>query len=91
MLEDAETEAEMRQALECLMAGRTTFIIAHRIQSVMHADLILVFNRGRIVQSGTHESLLAEEGLYQQIYNLQTRSEDELQHEVRTAREMADV
>ncbi len=48
---DSETEAAIREALERLMRGRTTFIIAHRVQSVMRADLILVLDRGRIIQS----------------------------------------
>lgn len=79
---DTETEAEIRAALENLMKDRTTFIIAHRIQSVMNADLILVLEKGRIVQQGTHEQLLAQEGFYRQIYDLQTRIEVELQQEL---------
>jgi ATP-binding cassette, subfamily B, bacterial len=79
---DMETEAEMRQALADLMKNRTTFIIAHRLQSVMNADLILVFDQGKIVQRGTHESLLAEEGFYKQIFEIQTRIETELQKEM---------
>jgi len=75
---DMETEAAIRDALEQLMPGRTTFIIAHRIQTVMNADLILVLDHGRIVQCGAHEELLAAEGPYQQIFNLQARIEDEL-------------
>ena len=58
---DTETEAEIRAALEHLMQGRTTFIIAHRIQSVMNADLILVLDHGRIVQRGQHQELMAQE------------------------------
>ena len=61
---DTETEAEIREALERLMEDRTTFIIAHRIQSVMNADLILVLDKGKIVQHGTHDELLAQEGMY---------------------------
>src|SRR3990172_356430 len=57
---DLETEEEIRQALERLMWGRTTFIIAHRIQSVMNADLILVLDKGRVVQRGTHDELIAQ-------------------------------
>ncbi len=79
---DTETEAEIREALERLMQGRTTFIIAHRIQSVMNADLILVLNRGHIVQRGTHEQLMAQEGIYRQIYDVQTRIEFELEKEM---------
>jgi len=79
---DMETEAEMRQALSGLMENRTTFIIAHRLQSVMNADLILVFDKGQIVQRGTHASLLAQEGFYRQIFEIQTRIETELQKEM---------
>ena len=75
---DMETEAAIRDALQQLMPGRTTFIIAHRIQTVMDADLILVLDGGRVVQCGAHEDLLAEEGPYRQIFNLQARIEDEL-------------
>jgi ATP-binding cassette subfamily B protein len=79
---DTETEAEIRAALEHLMAGRTTFIIAHRVQSVMGADLILVLDHGRIVQRGTHQELLAEEGIYRRIYDMQVRIEVELEKEL---------
>ncbi len=80
---DTETEAEIRDALQKLMQGRTTFIIAHRIQSVMNADLILVFDKGHIVQRGTHADLMTQEGsIYHQIYNVQTRIEDELEKEI---------
>ena len=75
---DTETEAEIRTALERLMQGRTTFIIAHRIQSLMNADLILVLDKGRVVQRGTHDELMAQDGMYRQIYDLQARIEDEL-------------
>ncbi len=79
---DTETEGEIRAALTRLMTGRTTFIIAHRIQSVMNADLILVMDKGRIVQRGNHESLMAESGPYRRIYEMQARIEDELQQEL---------
>jgi ATP-binding cassette subfamily B protein len=79
---DFETEAEIRQALSRLMQGRTTFIIAHRIQSVMEADLILVLEHGRIVQRGTHETLVEQEGIYRRIYLAQTRLEAELEEEL---------
>jgi len=80
---DTETESEIREALERLMRGRTTFIIAHRIQSVMNADLILVLDRGRIVQRGTHSELMEQEGIYRRIYDMQARIEVELEQEIR--------
>ncbi len=79
---DAETETQIRAALERLMEGRTTLIIAHRVQSVRDADLIIVMENGRIVQHGTHEALLKEDGMYQQIYRMQTTIEAELEQEV---------
>lgn len=79
---DTETEAEIRTALETLMRGRTSFIIAHRIQSVMNADLILVMDKGRIVQKGRHAELLAQDGIYRQIFEIQTRIEAELEKEI---------
>lgn len=79
---DMETEMQIREALDKLMANRTTFVIAHRIQSIMAADLILVFDKGEIAQCGTHEQLLAEPGMYRDIYNIQTRIDSELQKEI---------
>ncbi|MBK9747888.1 MAG: ABC transporter ATP-binding protein [Chloroflexi bacterium] len=79
---DTETEANIRQALDELMENRTTFIIAHRIQSVMNADQILVMDKGRIVQRGTHDTLVNQPGIYQQIYDLQMRIESELEKEL---------
>ena len=79
---DTETEAQIRAALERLMRGRTSFVIAHRVQSVMNADLILVLDEGRIVQQGTHEQLVRQPGMYARIYDLQARIEQELEREV---------
>ncbi|MCZ6530435.1 MAG: ABC transporter ATP-binding protein [Chloroflexi bacterium] len=79
---DPETEALIRAALERLMQSRTSFVIAHRIQSLMSADLIVVLDGGRIVQRGTHEELLKEGGLYEQIHDAQTRIEVELEKEI---------
>ncbi len=79
---DTETEAEIRSALNTLMEGRTTFIIAHRVQSLMNADQIVVLDQGKIIQQGNHETLLAQEGLYRQIYDLQAKVEEELQQEL---------
>ena len=80
---DPETEAEIRGALNGLMQNRTTFIIAHRIQSVMVADLILVLDKGEVIQMGTHEELLAQsDGMYRLIYDIQTRIDEELELEI---------
>jgi ATP-binding cassette subfamily B protein len=79
---DTETEAEMRSALNTLMQNRTTFIIAHRIQSVMNADLILVMDKGEIIQMGRHKELVAQVGIYREIYDIQTRIDKELDSEI---------
>ncbi len=68
---DTESEHLVQQALERLMEGRTTFVIAHRLSTVQHATRILVLQHGRIVESGTHEQLLARAGLYQRLYEMQ--------------------
>jgi ATP-binding cassette subfamily B protein len=79
---DTETEAKIRIALDRLMVGRTTFIIAHRIQSLMNADLILVLDQGRIVQRGKHQELMEQDGIYRRIYDMQARIEVELEQEL---------
>jgi ATP-binding cassette subfamily B protein len=79
---DTETEAEIRTALKNLMADRTTFIIAHRIQSIMDADQILVLDKGKIIQAGTHQELMRTDGMYRQIYDIQTKIEQELEKEI---------
>jgi len=79
---DMETEVQIRTALDKLMEHRTTFIIAHRIQSIMNADLILVFDQGRVIQSGTHEELLNQPGAFQEIYEIQTGIDSALQEEI---------
>ena len=80
---DAETESAIRAALRNLMSGRTTFIIAHRVQSLMQANLILVFKEGRIIQRGTHESLIDESGFYNEVFQQQTRIELELEEQLK--------
>jgi ATP-binding cassette subfamily B protein len=82
---DFETEAEIRSALESLMKNRTTFIIAHRIQSVMNADLILVLDKGKVIQKGSHSDLIQKDGIYRQIFDIQTRIETELETEINSA------
>ena len=71
---DARSEALIQEALERVMAGRTSFVIAHRLSTVLAADRILVLDAGRIVEEGTHTSLLAREGLYARLYETQFRA-----------------
>ena len=73
---DNQTERLIQVALDRLMKGRTTFVIAHRLSTVRRADLILVMHAGRIVQRGVHKELLKEDGLYRQIHDLQLVDHD---------------
>jgi len=70
---DSESERLVQDALETLMEGRTTFVIAHRLSTVRRADRIVVLDAGRIVEEGTHEELLATGGLYKRLYEIQFR------------------
>ncbi len=70
---DSRTEGVILDALDDLMQGRTSFMIAHRLSTVRHADQILVMELGRIVERGTHEELLLEDGVYRQLHDAQTR------------------
>ncbi|MGB2956187.1 MAG: ABC transporter ATP-binding protein [Anaerolineales bacterium] len=79
---DVETEAEIHQALDHLMVGRTTFIIAYRIQSLMQSDLILVLDDGKIIQQGTHTALIKQPGKYKEIFEIQTKIDHALQQEL---------
>ena len=79
---DSETEAAIRDAVNQLLPGRTAFIIAHRVQTVMNADQILVFDNGQIVQSGTHAQLAQQDGFYRSIYEMQSRIDEELEKEI---------
>lgn len=76
---DTQTERLIQKALDRLMEGRTTFIIAQRLSSVRRADLILVMEQGRIVERGTHQELLSKKGLYHEIYELQLRGQEEVE------------
>ena len=79
---DTETEAQIQEALDRLMDGRTSFVIAHRIQTIMRADKILVLDKGRIVQQGTHHELIKRDGLYRRIYEIQARVEQDIAREL---------
>jgi ATP-binding cassette subfamily B protein len=72
---DSESEALIQDALKRVMAGRTSIVIAHRLSTILAADLILVMDRGRIVERGTHEELIALGGLYSQLYETQFNRE----------------
>jgi ABC-type multidrug transport system fused ATPase/permease subunit len=74
---DMETEHLIEQALEEVMRGRTTFVIAHRLSTVKRADEVLVLEKGEIVERGTHDELIARQGPYRRIYDVQMRDQEE--------------
>ena len=74
---DSETERVVTEALERLMKGRTSFVIAHRLSTVLNADVILAMENGKIVETGTHQALLAQGGLYARLYHLQFAVSDD--------------
>jgi len=74
---DAESERHVQGALEALMKGRTTIIVAHRLSTVVDADVIHVIDRGRVAESGRHAELLARGGLYARLYAVQAAESDE--------------
>ncbi len=82
---DVETERLIHAAMVAVMQGRTTFVIAHRLSTVRDADHIIVLDRGRIVEQGTHEQLDAVSGIYHEILELQLRPQEELMRDVALA------
>ncbi len=73
---DTESERIVQEALDRLMVGRTSFVIAHRLSTIKNADRILVMEKGRLVEEGSHEELMAQEGLYAHLYRIQYRSKE---------------
>ena len=73
---DTETEQLIQKALETLMDGRTTIMVAHRLSTIQHADNIIVMHKGKIREQGTHQELLKQDGLYKKLYELQLYSEN---------------
>lgn len=71
---DSETEEVIQKAMDVLKQGRTTFIIAHRLSTIKNADKILVLNKGEIIEQGNHEELLAKDGYYASMYEMQSKS-----------------
>ena len=71
---DTETELLIQEALEKLMQGRTTIMVAHRLSTIQHADKIMVMHKGKIRESGTHQELLLKDGIYKKLYELQLAS-----------------
>jgi len=74
---DSESETQVQEALYRLMQNRTTFVIAHRLSTVQHANRIMVLDEGEIVETGTHTKLIEQGGLYGHLYALQFRDMDE--------------
>jgi ATP-binding cassette subfamily B protein len=70
---DSKTEAVILDSLDRLMVGRTSFVIAHRLSTIRHVDKIVVIDHGRVVQQGTHDELVADDGLYRELHEAQTR------------------
>jgi ATP-binding cassette subfamily B protein len=79
---DSESEVAVQRALKKVLAGRTSIVIAHRLSTVRDADQILVIDAGRVVERGRHSELLAQEGLYAELYNTQFADQTDLADEM---------
>ena len=73
---DTETELKIRDAISRLMEGRTSIIIAHRLSTIQRADKIIVMHKGQVRETGTHQELLAQRGIYYKLYQLQYKEQD---------------
>ena len=75
---DTETELLIQEALERLMKGRTTIMVAHRLSTIQHADNIIVMHKGEICERGTHQELLTQNGIYKKLYEIQLQNAKEI-------------
>ena len=73
---DTESERVVQEALDRLMVGRTSFVIAHRLSTIKNADKIMVLEKGQLIEQGTHDELMAMDGLYAHLYKIQYRSKE---------------
>jgi ATP-binding cassette subfamily B protein len=78
---DSDTEARLQVALEAVMEARTAIVIAHRLSTIRAADRIVVFHKGRVVETGTHDELMAKDGVYAKLHRLQFAKEREAEIE----------
>jgi ATP-binding cassette subfamily B protein len=80
---DSDTEARLQRALEEVIRGRTALVIAHRLSTIRAADRIVVFHKGRVVEEGTHQELIARGEVYARLYRMQAAHEDAIAAERR--------
>ena len=73
---DTRTELQIQNAMKTLMKGRTSFVIAHRLSTIREADVILVMKDGDVIETGNHETLMAQNGFYADLYNSQFNQEE---------------
>jgi len=86
---DMETEYLIQQALAEVMRGRTSFVVASRLRTIKNADQILVLEKGRIIERGTHADLIDRGGAYTRLYDLQLRDQEELEADLAIVRQGA--
>ncbi len=84
---DSKTEKDIQEALDLVSEGRTSLVIAHRLSTIVHADKILVLEKGRLVEEGSHAQLIAADGLYATLWNQQQRAEQARAELARTLEE----